>query len=263
MIDYHIHTARCGHAEGEMAAYVERAVSIGLREMGFADHLPLLTGEDPTLTMSMSELAGYIEEVAVLRAATPALTIKTGIEADFFPGHEAETGRLLGAHPFDYVIGSIHFIGGWGFDDSRYLEGYSGRDIYELYEEHFGLVARAATSDLFDVLGHFDLIKKYNFRPDRDITPLIEETLSAIKDAGACIEINTAGLRKPVGEIYPSEAILSLCARVGVPITLGSDAHKPDEVGMGFEVALAMAHRSGYRELAAFDKRERYFMPIA
>lgn len=262
MIDYHIHTTRCGHAQGSMADYIKRAQELLFLEVGFADHLPLLIREDPTLTMSINELAGYIEAVEVLKRDFPGITIKTGIEADYFPGMEGYTKRLLDQHEFDYVIGSVHFIDGWGFDDSRHIEGYETRDIYDLYANYFEMVASSASSGLFDIIGHLDLIKKYNFRPKKDITSMVEDVVLEIKGAGVCIEINTAGLRKPVGEMYPSDEILKLCARAGIPITLGSDAHNPEQVGMDFNLALALASRVGYSQIAVFKKRRRDFIEI-
>ncbi len=261
-VDYHIHTARCGHARGDMRDYVKRARELSLTEIGFADHLPLLTGHDPTLTMSIGELPAYIEAVESLKREFPDIAIKTGIEADYLPGMEEETGRLLGSYDFDYVIGSIHFIDGWGFDDSRYIEGYKQRDIYEVYATYFKLVADAAATGLFDIIGHLDLIKKYNFKPEKDITPLIAGAVSAIQKAGAAIEINTAGLRKPVGEIYPGDAVLALCFKEGVPVTLGSDAHSPEEVGMDFKAGRAAAKRAGYERLAVFTARKREFIAL-
>lgn len=261
-VDYHIHTTRCGHAQGEMRDYVIRARELSLVEIGFADHLPLLTRQDPTLAMSLSQLPEYIAAVESLKREFPDIAIKTGIEADYLPGMEKETERLLNSYDFDYVIGSIHFIDGWGFDDSRYIEGYKHRDIYEIYETYFSLVADAAKTGMFDIIGHLDLIKKYNFRPDEDITSLVEGAVSAIKEAGIAIEINTAGLRKPVGEIYPSDDILAMCFQAGVPITLGSDAHSPQEVGMDFDLGRAAAARAGYRQLAVFAERKRDFVDL-
>jgi len=263
MIDYHVHTARCGHAQGEMVDYIKRARELSLKELGFADHLPLLTKEDPTLTMSMDELGDYVRMVETLKKEFPDIGIKSGIEADFLPGFEEETARLIGTYDFDYVIGSIHFIGDWGFDDSRYIEGYKNRDIYELYAEYFSLVEGAAKSGLFDIIGHLDLIKKYNFKPGIDITPLIKGAIGAIKEAGVCIEINTAGLRKPVGEMYPSEEILRLCQEAGVPVTLGSDAHSPEQVGMDFDKAIEAATRVGYDRIVTFTGRKRDYVALS
>lgn len=261
-VDYHIHTSRCGHAEGSMVEYVCRARDLALKQIGFADHLPLLTKQDMTLTMPVEQLDGYVQEIEQLREEFPDIGIKTGIEADYLPGMERDTAQLINSYGFDYVIGSVHFIDGWGFDDSRYLEGYENRDIYEIYEEYFGLVAGAARSGLFDVIGHLDLIKKYNFKPDRDITDLVEGTIAAIKEAGICIEINTGGLRKPTGEMYPGHEILRRCFNAGIPITLGSDAHSPNQVGMDFDMAIAVAKQAGYDRLAVFNKRERDFIAL-
>lgn len=255
MIDYHIHTKRCGHAQGEMAEYVERARTLSLKEIGFADHLPLLLKQDPTLTMSSEELDEYIQSVEQIKKEFPDISIKSGIEADYLPGFEEDTARILKSYNFDFVIGSVHFIDGWGFDDSRYIDGYKNWDIFELYARYFDLVAEAAGTGLFDIIGHFDLIKKYNFRPERDIAPLVEKALSAIKEAGVAVEINTAGLRKPVGEIYPSLDILRRCYRADIPITFGSDAHRPEEVGKDFDIALAYAKEVGYGSVVVFNKR--------
>ncbi|MDI6716793.1 MAG: histidinol-phosphatase HisJ [Actinomycetota bacterium] len=262
MIDYHIHTTRCGHAEGKMSEYVRQALQLSFLEIGFADHLPLLTKRDPSLTMSEEQLGEYIQAIEWLKEQFPSINIRAGIEADYFPGLEKETASLLSSYDFDYVIGSVHFIDGWGFDDSRYIEGYKSWNIYDLYAKYFELVASAASTGLFDIIGHLDLIKKYNFRPEEDITPLVKKTLKAIKDAGVCIEINTAGLRKPVGEIYPSIEILRLCHKEGVPITLGSDAHSPEHVGMDFDLAIIGAKQAGYSEIAMFKQRQRNFIKL-
>jgi histidinol-phosphatase (PHP family) len=263
MIDYHIHTARCGHAVGEMRDYVERAIELSLIEIGFADHLPLLTGHDPSLTMSMDELEGYVNEVESFKSEFSEISIKLGIEADYLPGREEETARLLGAYDFDYVIGSVHFINGWGFDDSRYIEGYKERSIDEIYRSYYRLVTDAASSGLFDVIGHLDLVKKYNFKTEGGSLPFAMEAVEAIRAAGVCIEINTAGLRKPVGEIYPSAEILGICREAGIGITFGSDAHAPAEVGAAFDQAFKLAVAVGYEQSAVFTHRKRDFIKPA
>jgi histidinol-phosphatase (PHP family) len=260
MIDYHIHTARCGHASGAMREYVEHAIKLQLTEIGFADHLPLLTGYDPSLTMSMDELECYISEVESLRKEYTEISIKLGIEADYLPGLEDRTASLLGAYDFDYVLGSVHFINGWGFDDSRHLEGYKERGIDEVYRSYYKLVADAASSGLFDIIGHLDLVKKYNFKPESDSARFAVDAIEAISVAGVCVELNTAGLRKPVGEIYPSKEILVMCRESGVGITFGSDAHVPGEVGKDFELAKDLALSAGYEQSASFAKRKREFI---
>lgn len=235
--DYHLHTSRCGHARGTMEEYVLAARDKGLKAIGFADHFPLYwlpAGKrDPSLAMEPDELPGYIEEVRRLQKKYPGIKIKLGIEVDYIPGFEGELARLLRRYPFDYVLGSVHYIDGWGFDNPAYLEQYRDWDTGELYKRYFQLVRRAALSGLFDVIAHPDLIKKFGYRPRVDLLPLYRETATVFKQAGVLVEVNTAGLRAPAGEIYPAPAFVHECVRQGLRFTTGSDAHAPEQVGEG------------------------------
>lgn len=255
-IDYHIHTARCGHARGAMSEYLSRAEALGLAEIGFADHLPLLHAVDPSLTMGRDELPIYIEEVAGL-AATAALPVRLGIEADYVPEAVEQLRAVLSEHPFDYVLGSVHFLDGWAFDDPRHISGYEGRDHQELYEQYFAAVVEAVETGLFDILAHPDLIKKFDILPKADLAAHYEGLAGAVARQGMAIEVSTAGLRKPVGEVYPTEEFLSVCRRHDIPVTLGSDAHAPEEVGYRFAAAVDLLSRVGYTEVATFSERRR------
>jgi len=264
LVDYHMHTIRCGHAEGRLEEYAARAVDAGLREIGFSDHFPLLHMEDATLSMRLDELPVYVQEVEGLRAGFPGLPIRLGIEVDYLPETAPRLPSLLNAYPFDYVMGSLHFVDGWGFDDPRYTDGYEGRDLLALWKRYFELLGEAAESGLFDILAHPDLIKKFGFRPDADVRHLYEACLDRVAAAGIAVEVSTAGLRKPVGEIYPSEDFLRLCLERDIAVTLGSDAHHPREVGEGFEEALRLLRRVGYKELAGFSghMRSSFELPV-
>ncbi|MBN2025620.1 MAG: histidinol-phosphatase HisJ family protein [Actinobacteria bacterium] len=262
LVDYHMHTVRCGHAEGRMEEYAAQALEVGLREIGFSDHFPLLHIEDKTLAMGLEELPLYVGEVGEVRAKFPQLPIRLGIEVDYIPGYEDRLSSLLAEHPFDYIMGSLHFVDGWGFDDPRNLDGYEGRDLFQLWRRYFELLGDAAESGLFDVLAHPDLIKKFGFRPDADVTCLYRECLDRVAAAGVAVEVSTAGLRKPVGEIYPSEGFLRLCHDRGIAVTLGSDAHRPGEVGDRLEEALPLLRRVGYGEVAVFEARVRAYLAL-
>jgi histidinol-phosphatase (PHP family) len=262
LVDYHVHTARCGHAEGRLEDYVARAMEVGLREIGFSDHLPLLHMVDASLSMSLEELPLYVGEVIDLRGVFPDIMIRLGIEADYIPETARQLPSLLAAYPFDYVTGAVHFVDGWGFDDPRNLGGYEGRDLLSLWERYFELLGDAAESGLFDILAHPDLIKKFGFRPGEDVSHLYATCLDRVARSGIAVEVSTAGLRKPVGEIYPSEDFLRLCREREIPVALGSDAHRPREVGQDFEQALRLLRRVGYEEIAAFKGRERTFLPL-
>jgi histidinol-phosphatase (PHP family) len=257
LVDYHVHTALCGHAVGEMQSYVKVAAQKGLEELGFNDHAPMLHLRDPGLTMASHELPIYVEQVKALQSEHRRPQIKLGIEADFVPGHEGKLRQLLSQYEFDYICGSVHFIDDWGFDDSRFMAQYHNHHVDEAYVKFFDLVRKSAQSGLFDILGHIDLIKKFNYRPTKKIDGLLGETVQTIADAGVCVEVNTSGLRRPCGEIYPSEQILKLCQRHGVPVTLGSDAHRPQDVGRDFDVAVEVLRRVGYNKVATFTERER------
>jgi histidinol-phosphatase (PHP family) len=257
LVDYHMHTVRCGHAEGRLDDYAAKAIDLGLREIGFSDHLPLLHISDANLSMGLEELPLYVREVEELRERFRDFPIRLGIEVDYLPETASRLRPLVEAYPFDYVMGSLHFVDGWCFDNPHNIEGYKGRDIYVLWERYFDLLGEVAESGIFDILAHPDLIKKFGFRPEGDVHHLYLTCLDRIAETGTAVEVNTAGLRKPVKEIYPAEDFLLLCRGREIPVTLGSDAHHPDEVGMDFGQALAMLRRVGYEELALFSGRER------
>lgn len=260
--DYHIHTPFCGHAGGEMEEYVLSARAQGLTEMGFADHLPLFHIEDPTLAMCHADLPVYVEKVRRLQAANPDFPIRLGIEADYIQEHLDDVAAALARYEFDYVYGSVHFIGGWGFDQSRFKFEFERRDIDEVYEVYFRTVMVAARTGLFDVMTHLDVVKKYGHRPTVDITPLYHELGAALAESKVAIELNTSGLHRPVGEVYPGLQLLEVMQAHAVPITFGSDAHKPQQVGRDFDKSLALAISAGYTEYVGFKGRERVFLPL-
>ena len=257
MVDYHIHTPRCGHASGELSDYVERCIIKGISEIGIADHFPLLHIKDPRLSMSLEELPYYVEDFERLRDCFPKAVLKLGVEADYVPSELEKLSNLIKDYPFDYVYGAVHYIDGWGFDDPRYLDGYGHWDLFELWSRYFETLGDAAECGIFDILAHPDLIKKFGFKPDEDLSSIYLKAVRRIAKAGVTVEVNTAGLRKPVGEIYPSSDFLMLCKDNGVAVTLGSDAHNPEEVGAGFDLALEMLNKCGYEEIAVFRERRR------
>jgi len=259
--DYHIHTARCGHATGKMEQYVEQAVAAGLKEIGFADHIPMYWLDEPQrdleLAMTMEELPRYVEEVERLRSDYRGIiNIRLGIEADYIPGHEGRLRELLQQYPFDYVLGSIHYVDGWGFDNPALIHRYENCDLDKLYRDYFHLLQRAARSGLFDIMAHPDLVKKFGYRPRANLSELDDETARVFARAGVCIEINTAGFRAPVAEMYPCPEFLHLCQKNGVPVTVGSDAHAPDQVGFKFDTVIMLLEETGCRKATYFKVRQ-------
>jgi histidinol-phosphatase (PHP family) len=250
--DYHTHTVRCGHATGRAEEYVRAAQARDLTGIGIADHLPLLPEPDPELSMSEHDLRHYVAEVQALKSEFPGYVL-LGIEADYRPQTVSKVRALLQAHPFDYVIGSVHHLGSWGFDDPRQIDEYDERDIDEIWIEYLELVGDAAESGLFTILGHLDLVKKFGFRPTRVLALELDHLVDRIARAGVLVEINTAGLHRPVGEAYPTLDILRRLNEAGVAVTFGSDAHGPEEVGRDFDHAAELARAAGHGAFASLE----------
>lgn len=255
-VDYHMHTPLCGHATGEPVEYVRQARKVGLQEIGFSDHAPLVSHEDARYTMNRAQLPIYHQMMADIRRDNPDFTIKIGIEADYLPGFEEKTRQVLAGYPYDFVIGSIHFIDRWAFDDPDEQVKWKDKDINRVYRDYYELLRKSAKSGLFDIMGHVDLVKKFGYRSTEDLTAEIESTAKVFKDTGVVVEINTSGLRKPVKEIYPSLSILKIYQKAGVPITFSSDAHDPNDVGRDYDKAKALAEAAGYTQYVSFRQRK-------
>lgn len=254
--DYHMHTPLCGHATGIPQEYARQAIKIGLKEIGFADHAPAVQKPMPGITMSFDDLPKYhamIEDVK--KRLMSQITIKIGLEADFIPGYEQKTKSIVEAYPYDYVIGSVHFIDDWAFDDPAHRDYWKTRDVNDVYRRYYALLRQSAQTGFYQIMGHCDLPKKFGARPSLDLRDEIEKTAKAFKQTGVAIEINTAGLRKPVAEIYPALNCLKIYREAGVPLTFGSDAHDPSEVGKDFDKAIALAKTAGYSEYVVFKER--------
>lgn len=252
MIDYHLHVV--AHADRPMTVenilqYCEVAKSRGIRELGITEHDRFLDDID-------------LEAFREAKERSRDVALRLGIEVDFVPGKEVEMERFATALPYDYVIGSVHRVGGEEVDNASVKDVYEKWDAYELYEAYYENVRAAALSGRFEVIGHPDLIKIFRTYPDRDIIPMLEETADAVAESGVVVDVNAAGLRKPVGEIYPERRFLEMFYRRGVPIILSSDAHAADEVGAGYEKSVKLVRDVGYNEVATFDERQRGAMAL-
>ena len=247
MIDYHLHVV--AHGDRPMTVeniltYCEVAHERGIHQMGITEHDRYLNDIDLAAFQEARELSQDVE-------------LKLGIEVDFVAGREEEMDFFASALPYDYVIASVHRVGGEEVDHPDHQDIYEKWETYDLYQAYYENVRAAALAGRFDVLGHPDLIKIFRRFPDEDITPMLEETADAVADSGIVVDVNSAGLRKPVGEAYPSRDFLEMFYRRGVPIVLSSDAHAPDQVAAGYDRSLRLVHDVGYRELVTFKNRER------
>jgi histidinol-phosphatase (PHP family) len=255
--DLHMHTPLCRHATGEPVEYAQQALKIGLTEIGFADHSPMRQDDFDNWRMRFDQLDQYVASVRKAQKDFPQLTIRLALEVDYLPGQEDWIRELASLHPWDYLIGSVHYVSdSWAIDDPQKLSTWNHRDAWEVWSVYFDRLTMAASTGFFEIIGHADLPKKFGHRPDRDCTPLYETFLNAARKHNCALDINTAGLRKDCREIYPNRQLLELAFRRGMPITFGSDAHAPEEVGMNFAEAMQLARGVGYRECIRFQQRK-------
>jgi histidinol-phosphatase (PHP family) len=213
--------------------------------------------------MHLADTEKYIAKVEHARKQFPELSIKLALEVDFIPGHENWIRQLAAKYPWDYFIGSVHYVSEtWDLDNPKKLSEWKKRDPFEVWSIYFDRLTQAAASGLFEIIGHADLAKKFCFYPKEDCSALFRKFLKTCATHDVAIEINTAGLRKDCKELYPSQTILNMAAQMGVALTFGSDAHAPTEVGMNFEEALTSARLAGFTRYCTFTQRKRMNHPL-
>ncbi len=257
--NYHTHTPFCRHAEGEPEAYIDAAIAAGLSEYGVSDHAPQQPEPYDDWRMLEAELPAYFDWIGRARAhAAGRIPVRAGLECDWLEGCGGWIESLASRYPWDYLIGSVHYLGTWDFDNPKWLGSvWKDVDIDDVWARYWATYARMADSGLFDILGHPDLIKKFGHVPKGDLARFYEPAIDAIAASGCAIEINTAGWSKPCGEAYPSLAFLELACSAGIPLVISTDAHSPAEVGRDYARGIALAKEAGYAETQLFEQRRR------
>lgn len=257
--NYHTHTPLCRHAEGDPEAYIDAAIAAGLSEYGVSDHAPQRPEPYDDWRMLEAELPAYFDWIGRARAhAAGRIPVRAGLECDWLEGCGGWIESLASRYPWDYLIGSVHYLGTWDFDNPKWLGSvWKDVDIDDVWARYWAAYARMAESGLFDILGHPDLIKKFGHLPTGDLARFYEPALDAIAASGCAIEINTAGWSKPCEEAYPSLAFLELACSAGIPLVISTDAHSPAEVGRDYERGIALAKEAGYVETQLFEQRRR------
>lgn len=273
LTDYHVHLRPDGpdtpaseyFVAANVARYREAAEQRGIAELGASEHVyrfrqALDVWQHPYWRENaVDDLDAYCELVG-------EQGLKVGVEADFIPGREDRMANLLDGRPWDYVIGSVHFVGDEAVDHPDW-DIWSSRSVdpEKVWRRYFEWLGEAARSGLFDILAHPDLVKVWGAdrpRPDGDLRRFYELAIEGIAESGIAIEVSTAGLRKPVGERYPAEPFLAMCLEAGCPVALSSDAHTPDHVGFEYESTIEWLADQGVRELCVFERRQRRLEPI-
>lgn len=272
LTDYHLHlrpdeddTPPERYFTAENAGrYLEAAAEAGIAELGVAEHIHRFT---QALALwrhpfweeqARDDLDAYCEFVR-------GTELKLGIECDFVPGAEDRTASLLERHPFDYVVGSVHFVSGGAVDHEDWDVWDGNGDPDEVWRRYFESLAECARCGLFDILAHPDLVKVWGAArplPERDPRFFYEPAVEAIAASGIAVEVSTAGLRKPVGELYPAQAFAEMCLEAGAVFSLSSDAHRPGEVGFGYDRAVDFLDNLGVREICVFERRRRRLEPL-
>jgi histidinol-phosphatase (PHP family) len=265
IVDYHMHlrngSEEIAHDTWSVEPFVEAAHAAGVDEIGFTEHVYYFRQTRSLWTVPYQaercvyDLERYVE--AIVQAQERGLPVKLGLEVDYVPGREPETRELLSPYPWDYLLGSIHFIDGLGVDgEPRLLDAVGVEDAWHLY---FDALAAAARSGLFDSLSHPDLVKIFGERVESFDYGSVADSIAA---GGVAVEVSTAGLRKPVRELYPHPEFLAACRARGVPVTLASDAHSPDVVGRDFDRARELLHSAGYETITVFEQRAARQEPL-
>lgn len=262
--DYHSHTPLCQHAEGDPAAFVEAAVQAGLSEYGISDHAPVRPEPFDDWRMREAELPRYLDWIAEAREfAAGRLPVRSGLECDWLRGCESWISDLAGRYDWDYLIGSVHYLGdGWDFDNPKWLGRWATEDVEPVWSRYWAEYGAMAASGLFDLLAHPDLIKKFGFRPAGDLSRFYEPAIEAIAASGCAIELNTAGWHKPCEEQYPADSFLRLASDAGIPLAISSDAHAPRELARDFDKAMVLAKNAGFTETVLFEMRKQSSEPL-
>jgi histidinol-phosphatase (PHP family) len=255
--DYHIHsTFSDGKASPE--ENITQAIAAGIKEIGFSEHLNLFV-PNQLWCMDPRRIPEYIFYIRKLKKNYPDIKIKTGLEVDYFPGKEKEIYKFLNPLELDFVIGSVHYLGEQTVDSGP--EFYENRNIDELYGTYFDYVNEAVASGLFDIIAHSDLIRIYDFKPSGSPEGLYRNLAVNMKIHDVAFEVNTNGRNRPFGDFYPDRRFLKIFCEEKVPVCVNSDAHIPIRIGQYFDEAYALLKEAGFKEMAVFNKRERYLVP--
>jgi histidinol-phosphatase (PHP family) len=248
------------HDTRSVDPFVEAAQATGVDEICFTEHVYYFKQTRSLWSIPYQsercvyDLEPYVQ--AVVDARTRGLPVKLGLEVDYVAGREEETRALLAPYPWDYLLGSVHYVDGLAVDGEPRLLDAVG--VKEAWRRYFERLEAAARSGLFDSLSHPDLVKIFGERTEFDYGPVAD----TIAESGVAVEVSTAGLRKPVGEMYPHPELLAACRERDVPVTLASDAHSPDLVGRDFDRAVRLLQSGGYETVTIFEQRRARQEPL-
>ncbi len=264
------------YRDGLIEEYVERAAEAGVGELGFTEHLyrcveaesalgrfwdvpghPELSAHSEAFVKADRTLSLEAYVQVVEQAKAKGLPVQLGLEIDFFPESIDAVLELIEPYPWDFLIGSVHWIGPWAIDSSEVAWEFDRRGVDQAWSDYFELVEALAASGTVDVLAHVDVCKKYGYRPEREPIDMYAAVVEAAARTGTAVEVSSQGLRNPAAEVYPSPQFLQMFHDAGVPITLASDGHIPEQAGWGHAEVVSSARAAGYVSRLSFDRRRR------
>ncbi|WP_026689443.1 histidinol-phosphatase [Alteribacter aurantiacus] len=261
--DYHNHLEKGTLTLDYLKKFTNEAKEKGIEEFGISEHAYHFAETENILSnpwvneRRWYEMTDYVQLFKEAKEA--GIDVRMSIEMDYTPGKHKEMEAFIQKYPFDYVVGSVHWVGDFGIDLAEYRKEWDKRDVKEVYKQYFDQIVTLAESNLFDIVGHLDLVKIFGYVP-KDRAFLLSEyerITDALKNSKTCVEISTAGLRKHVGRMYPEPELLRMCNQKGIPIVLSSDAHEPEHVGYAYDEAVRFAKTAGYSTVMTFKKGER------
>jgi histidinol-phosphatase (PHP family) len=260
--NYHTHT-KWSDGSATVQEMIEAARKAGFDEFGVSDHFALTPGDPVAWAIAPESLGAYVAEVLQAKEQNRDIRIRLGLEVDYYPETIEQVKERLASHPFDFLIGSVHFVDSFPIDlNAQPWRGITQESRDHIWRSYWRLLRATAQCGIFDIVGHFDLPKKFNFFPSADLTDDACSALDAIAAADMAIEINTSGWDKPVAEAYPSLFYLQEAHRRKIQLVISSDAHAAGEVARHFERAQRLAAAAGYTKLARFDRRRRSCSPL-
>lgn len=249
-INTHNHTTYCGHAQDSMSAMVDAALAAGIETFAFTEHYPMIEPYDDCgyISMLYADEQRYCDEVMEHRRAHPEMEILLGTEVDWLGSAENRDLASEDWSRFELILGSVHFIDGWGFDDPAYMHRWDEMGVDDVWRRYFQIWCDATTSDMpFHVMAHPDLVKKFGYFPSFDPAKLYKEAAEAAASAGRMVEVNTSGAFYPCKEFFPGPTLLREFCRAGVPCTVGTDAHAAVHVYRAVDEAYRYMYEAGYR----------------
>lgn len=252
LVTTHTHTGFTGHGKGTVDELVNAARSANISVLAITEHYPLSAAIDPKnyVGMAAERLEEYVADIEAARSRYDDIEILLGCELDWLGDDE---DRVFAPHEFDrfeVVMGSVHFVDAWPFDDPAQRDHWENVGADSIWRRYFEVWCESVSSDMpFSIMAHPDLVKKFNYRPSFDPMCLYRDAAEALRESGRMVEVNTSGSYYACAEMFPSPQLLAEFCRAGIPCTVGTDAHEPHLVARDIEKGYRAMYEAGYREV--------------